>query len=687
MTSLPNIISSVVYSTPLQSGSKVFLPQPFHNFPSVVDTKRKGKRLLAILHQNWHLDVFMAPPGIALLNSSNLVSMKELLFMQCTNAGHSSVGNISIGRYTYTCEGKKKKKFNRVFTGPIDDCFLCIPQGIFFRGETLFVVFHKLLAPILNVKTVLETMMDVNNNAHSFVQRVFKKEKSVERADAVEFISLNQIAGPLLKAWQIKQSVFTDSNGSTFLEMRMDPDQWTNRYIDHSTLYLNMISVPKPQWNDGHRLRNRLNPREQKRRSNLIHHLGLQSLQKRMSNKCDVYYCRRRPLELTQKKYSAGHVLEFLTSQSSPYAIFVELTVPQIAYVDKIAVEYNHMRPDLYNSMLLYCLKMSGRNKIFLHRQTINGNTTDTSMICLLGDDECDPTGNNIVKLSQTVWKTTLPNVKNGVLDCDHGFCIQQIYSWPFQKIVNLNLIKLVSSCSGGVGTVRRRTRTCGTYQNWGPRSTSQCSASMGSHPLTKAKHHMWHWKMQSSLVPFLSKHRNYLRNETCVVAFSSGQILSPTLKKTNGLTYIEMYKHCLNTWQYYNSRHRDPDRFSMNNSQSVLNHIAKVQSVKTTRFVSQARSHTVNDMLPQETTCAWTLGSTDSTHDMRQFFANFTAGVALDISSNAFSLADQIGSTFLGACFEHCSTRPIWIRKLDGHVTLIAPTPYNYPFAWGDHV
>ena len=73
----------------------------------------------------------------------------------------------------------------------------------------------------------------------------------------------------------------------------------------------------------------------------------------------------------------------------------------------------------------------------------------------------------------------------------------------------------------------------------------------------------------------------------------------------------------------------------------------------------------------------------------MRQFFANFTAGVALDLSSHAFNHLNVVGCTFLAYCFEHCSTKPIWIRKSDGFIRITPPPEnrYNFPFAWGDHV
>ena len=42
----------------------------------------------------------------------------------------------------------------------------------------------------------------------------------------------------------------------------------------------------------------------------------------------------------------------------------------------------------------------------------------------------------------------------------------------------------------------------------------------------------------------------------------------------------------------------------------------------------------------------------------------------------------------FFGGLFEHATSRPLWIRKSDGHVTITQPKsdPMNFVFAWGDH-
>ena len=68
----------------------------------------------------------------------------------------------------------------------------------------------------------------------------------------------------------------------------------------------------------------------------------------------------------------------------------------------------------------------------------------------------------------------------------------------------------------------------------------------------------------------------------------------------------------------------------------------------------------------------------------MRQFFVNFTAGIAQDITSSAYESTKQIGANFFGSMFDHCTTRPIWIRSIDNTVMMRPPTDYGYNFAWG---
>ena len=690
MSSRPFAKRSVFYIACRQlNGSKVLLPEPFDVLSCVADGKRKGHRVLACLTNDWRLKVLLAPPGFAIINHNNYPTLTNMVFMQCTNTEHGSVGYISVGRSAVYPNGQRRKRLRNLTAGPIDHCFFCIIQGFFFSDGVLFCIYHKLKPPSPTRPSLLETMTQSRNNSQRFVASAFEPGKTISRAVDVEFVYLSQMTGPTLSVWKQKSSLFLHESLS-YVEMRKNPDPWTNSYIDQTTNMLGVMNVAAPKWRGGHGLHGKVSHSAKKNEEYPFHHLGLQRLQSRLSKKCDIFICRSREKMLEYPKYNCGHVLEFYTSETSEHLLFVELTVPQIPYVNTISAEYQHMHPELYNAMLLYCLHKSGRRKIILLRQTVNDNTTDTTMTSLLNKNDDDPAGPGIVKLSSTVWKITLDNAKNGVFDCPHGLCIQLVYSWPFEKIVNKNLVKIIDHYSNGTGTTRYRTVNNGVYQSMGPHSTTLCPASMGAHPLSKSYHHQWRRNMNSSIAPLIAKFRNMLRDQTCAVAFSSGQVLSPALKKACGLAYVEIYEQCLFTFKNYcNTRHSDPDRFSIAESKEVITFLKQNKSERCSRFIAELQNHLVKGRLPQETTCAWTLVEKSETHNLRQFFANFTAGVALDLSSSAFGISEQLGSTFLGATFEHCSTRPIWIRRSDSYISLTQPDDrnYNYPFAWGDHV
>ena len=127
--------------------------EPFHCLVVVRDKKRKGKRLLACLEDNWTLTVTMAPTGLAILDHSIYSNLNMSYFMQCTNARLSLVGFVCVGRLNKE-EGLMRRiaRFRNVtIAGYLSNCFLAIPQGLYFDDGRLMVVYHKLdLAKIGN---------------------------------------------------------------------------------------------------------------------------------------------------------------------------------------------------------------------------------------------------------------------------------------------------------------------------------------------------------------------------------------------------------------------------------------------------------------------------------------------------------------------------------------------------------
>jgi hypothetical protein len=390
-------------------------------------------------------------------------------------------------------------------------------------------------------------------------------------------------------------------------------------------------------------------------------------------------------------------VMEYWTSLSSLYLLFVELTTAQMAYVDNIFFEMGHMSPNNYNEMLNYCLLQSGRKKIMLYKLSINLNTTNCAMISVLGHHEDNPAGPTVTKLSSRLWKQVLPTNNNGVFDIEYGVVVQHIYEWPFQKQLQKHHFHLIKTCIANKGTPRCRTKIQGFYQNLGPRSTSQCSANIGAHPFTKQTHHQWNINMNGLLMPHMSKIRNQLRMESSSVSFSCGQLMTPLLKSVVGACeYNELFQCCLFTWQFCNTPHKDTwDVMSSEDTAQCMVILGKdlddqVMNTKKETFLKNICSNMSNleQRLPLETTCAWTMVEENDEYEFRQYFTNFLCGVALDISSTGFKRSDQIGSTFLGAMFEHCTTKPIWVRRDDGYISLNKPCREdNYAFAWGNHI
>ena len=61
------------------------LPPPFDVLRCINDSRRKGRRLLAILNDNFQLSAYMAPPGIAITPEDRYKSFDGIGWMQCTN--------------------------------------------------------------------------------------------------------------------------------------------------------------------------------------------------------------------------------------------------------------------------------------------------------------------------------------------------------------------------------------------------------------------------------------------------------------------------------------------------------------------------------------------------------------------------------------------------------------------------
>ena len=156
----------------------------------------------------------MAPTGLAILDHSIYSNLNMSYFMQCTNARLSSVGFVCVGRLNKE-EGTMRRiaKFRNVKTaGSLSNCFLAIPQGLYFDEGQLMVVYHKLdLAKIGNIG-VTQTM-ERYNDVDSFVRNIFTQKSLVMLESDVEFCPMNAIANFL----KVRKSTYLSLGGVRFI--------------------------------------------------------------------------------------------------------------------------------------------------------------------------------------------------------------------------------------------------------------------------------------------------------------------------------------------------------------------------------------------------------------------------------------------------------------------------------------
>ena len=129
--------------------------------------------------------------------------------------------------------------------------------------------------------------------------------------------------------------------------------------------------------------------------------------------------------------------MEYITSESSPVVLLVELTRAQSIYVGTVMKDYVDLHPQSqYNAMLDCFLRWSGRQKMVMIPLTICKNTTETTMVSMLTPGESNPIGNGITQVYNNIWKMTIPNRNNGVLDVTYGIAVpvQHICNWSFKK-------------------------------------------------------------------------------------------------------------------------------------------------------------------------------------------------------------------------------------------------------------
>ena len=663
-----------------QIGSVSELGTMFQSLKFVKDKKRKGRRIIVALEDNWRLTPVLMLGGVAIQSLPSYATAPTSLFMQSTNCSKSSRGflcvacpNVTTG-FTY----RLPRLSNRRTAGILHHAFLAIPQVFFFQSGKMMIAFHRLDPIKTGQKTVKETMNECPRPT-DFVKSVFKANVEVLPESNIEFIPLNSIAGPAFHIFGHVQQTHLDSSGDHLIEMRSHPDVWSNVTLDKRSLQLDLFVFASCVWTDDEGLLTTKRKRQKKS--------PFTRLLRSSCTSARVYFCRPT-LHASGADKSSGLVYPYALDLTSVVRQFAELTVSQEEYVKCVFEDYEHITTTQYNSMLDHLLSASGHSRIKTLVITVGKHRKERTYVSIIGPNEV-PEGCARVTGVDNVWEKTMLDSRQGVLSIDQGTVVQQIYQWPFQNNLSLLVVKLFRM--GHQGTKRRLTRIKHLYQNFGRHSTSQCAASLGAHPISKQNHDQWTWKNNVNIAhQAMPSVVHGLRKESQIVTMACGSVFASSLNSMFEGQMDDIYSQCLITDTHACSRHTDPDFFSLKDSESITDCWKKMDSKALCRCLASLQSTypQFGTKLPMETTCAWTIPERCPEYHMSTCFLNLTAGIGVDTSSTAYDYLDTVGSTFLGPCFEHCSTHPIWVHVSDDHVRVTPPVsaPCYVPFAWGTH-
>ena len=141
-------------------------------------------------------------------------------------------------------------------------------------------------------------------------------------------------------------------------------------------------------------------------------------------------------------------MLEYCTLGSAHQRAFAEMMLCHLSCLKDIEQEYKILQPDQYEDLLDYLLSTCGRQHTWLVMLNVGKNTTNTSMISVMNDNDATP--DSSVRLMPNVWRRTLSDTRSGALSVGKGLVVQHVYKWPFVKNFAKDHIKLVKMFCGG---------------------------------------------------------------------------------------------------------------------------------------------------------------------------------------------------------------------------------------------
>ena len=167
----------------------------------------------------------------------------------------------------------------------------------------------------------------------------FQSQHTLVPAGDIQFIYMNQIAGPTHQEWRFEPSTFNHL-GDVFVEMRLRPDSWTNEYMDCATSSLNLISMKTSEWCQDQGV---IRLRKDQRKKCVLPN---QTMQKSILGKEQLFICRPVPRLLTPgTKWDSGDVVEYYQASNGSSKVFAELPNVQSSYLQEVAETYEHLTP------------------------------------------------------------------------------------------------------------------------------------------------------------------------------------------------------------------------------------------------------------------------------------------------------------------------------------------------------
>lgn len=608
-----------------------------------------------------------------------------MTFMECPNATYKKTCLLGIAIENSSI----RNQFKILIPGVVmkNKHRLCLCQGTFLnnKGE-VFIVYHVMKKKSELNHTMLEIMKG-SEDSFELCTALFCPKPVVCKITDVSMLYLNQIGGPRHSSWNCCNRIFVEC-GLPFLESQLQPDSWCSQHISNSLSKMSNLCFEDMQSEENCKVVYRANP---KKKNNCFKNLNMNKMFTRSKSKTDVFFCVPQ-IDLLQHRKKRLHLVEYLTN--SPR--FISAAVLDKDHYDRFeAVHKNHnfLSKTEHNNLLSNLMQENGTEKInLLNLSPLKFGTTTCYIISLLPQGTKPPSGPEYKRESSTICKSRLKQNAGGAIDVKHGFPIQYVYSWPYERVLKKKHVLFVNKCIPHHGTNRTMSQCAtGCYQNLGWRMTSRANGSLLSSPLNTRQHHHYHEGMNKTLLPFLSGMKNHLREEAKQSSIHVGEPFLHCLMKCKGTdNFYDISRGSLMTWGgFSNTVHRDRrDFMTEEESRSVLDMIAEQRNLGLEQIVENYKSGFPEKNLPKVTTCCWCPVTHDLRFSHRQFFVNLTSGTALDISSSSFSNdVTQIGSTFFGGTFEHCTMRPLWVNEKE--MVCVCPpldNPLFWNFAWGVH-